>query len=94
MPYEKRFHLLLNDMSQANRLSVLNELFRTDGNNLGLSYLRVSIGVLDFSDSVFSYNDLAAGETDPDMEQFSIDPEKEDLIPILKEILAFNPSIK
>ena len=86
--------ILLNNMSQADRSALLNELFRTDGNNLGLSYLRISIGASDLSDRVFSYNDLAAGETDPDMERFSIDPEKEDLIPVLKEILAINPSIK
>jgi glucosylceramidase len=54
----------------------------------------VSIGASDLSDRVFSYDDLAEGETDPDMERFSIDPEKEDLIPVLKEILAINPSIK
>jgi glucosylceramidase len=86
--------ILLNNMSQSDRSGLLNELFRTDGNNLGLSYLRISIGASDLSDRVFSYNDLAVGETDPDMERFSIDPEREDLIPILKEILAINPSIK
>ena len=86
--------ILLNNMSQAARSGLLNELFRTDGNNLGLSYLRVSIGASDLSDRVFSYNDLAAGETDPDMERFTIDPEKEDLIPVLREILAINPAIK
>jgi glucosylceramidase len=86
--------ILLNNMSQADRSGLLNELFRTDGNNLGLSYLRISIGASDLSDRVFSYNDLGAGETDPDMERFSIDPEREDLIPVLREILAINPSIK
>lgn len=86
--------ILLNNMSQAARSSLLNELFRMDGSNLGLSYLRVSIGASDLSDRVFSYDDLAAGETDPDMERFSLDMEKEDLIPVLKEILAINPSIK
>jgi glucosylceramidase len=86
--------ILLNNMSQADRSALLNEIFRTDGNNLGLSYLRVSIGASDLSDRVFSYDDLPAGETDPDMAQFSIEMEKEDLIPVLKEILAINPSIK
>jgi glucosylceramidase len=86
--------ILLNNMSQADRSALLNEIFRTDGNNLGLSYLRVSIGASDLSDRVFSYDDLPAGETDPDMEQFSIEMEKEDLIPVLKEILAINSSIK
>jgi glucosylceramidase len=86
--------IVLNRMSQASRSGLLNELFRTDGTNLGLSYLRISIGASDLSDRVFSYDDLPAGETDPDMERFSIDPEKVDLIPVLKEILAINPTIK
>jgi glucosylceramidase len=86
--------ILLNNMSQAERTSLLNEMFGTDGNKIGISYLRVSVGASDLSDRVFSYNDLPAGETDPEMERFSLDPEKEDLIPVLKEIIAINPSIK
>ncbi|MDX9774067.1 MAG: glycoside hydrolase family 30 beta sandwich domain-containing protein [Bacteroidales bacterium] len=86
--------ILLNDMAQAERSALLQELFSTDGNGIGISCLRVSIGASDLSDRVFSYNDLPDGETDPQMEQFSIDPEREDLIPVLKEILAINPSIK
>ena len=54
----------------------------------------MSIGASDLSDRVFSYNDLPAGETDPEMTRFSLDPDREDLIPVLKEILAINPSIK
>jgi glucosylceramidase len=86
--------ILINKMAQADRTKLLKELFATDGSNIGISYLRISIGASDLSDRVFSYDDLSAGETDPDMLRFSLAPEKADLIPVLKEILAINPSIK
>lgn len=86
--------ILLNEMDKASRAQILKELFATDGNNIGLSYLRISIGASDLSDRVFSYNDLHAGETDVEMTKFSIEPESADLIPVLKEILAINPTIQ
>ena len=84
----------LHRMDAGTRSAILKELFATDGNNIGISYLRVSIGASDLSDRVFSYDDLAEGETDPMLDKFSLDAEKADLIPILKEILAINPKIK
>lgn len=85
---------LINEMDAAERSKLLNELFATDGVNIGTSYLRISIGASDLSDSVFSYNDLPEGETDVNMEKFSIDVEKVHLIPVLKEILTINPDIQ
>ncbi|MFZ2286463.1 MAG: glycoside hydrolase family 30 beta sandwich domain-containing protein [Bacteroidales bacterium] len=86
--------ILCNAMAQAERSELLRELFGTAPGEIGISYLRISIGASDLSDRVFTYNDLAPGETDPLMEKFSLDPDKEDLIPVLKEILAINPAIK
>lgn len=86
--------ILLNRMDKTSRTQILKELFATDANNIGISYLRISIGASDLSDRVFSYNDLPAGETDVEMTKFSIDTEKTDLIPVLKEILAINPKIQ
>jgi glucosylceramidase len=85
---------LLNRMSSADRTTILKELFSTTGSNIGISYIRISIGASDLSDRVFSYDDMPAGQTDPNMTYFSLDPEKSDLIPVLKEILAINPSLK
>ncbi|MGN6437120.1 MAG: glycoside hydrolase family 30 protein [Agriterribacter sp.] len=86
------FHL--SKMSTAARAAILKEMFATDSNNIGTSYLRVSIGASDLDEKVFSYNDLPDGQTDVNMEQFSLAPDKAFLIPILKEILAINPAIK
>lgn len=84
----------LYNMSAAARAKILNELFAFDANNIGVSYLRISIGASDLDAAPFSYNDLPAGETDPEMLQFSIDPDRAHLIPVLKEILTINPDIK
>ncbi|MBC7934537.1 MAG: glucosylceramidase [Rhizobacter sp.] len=86
--------MVINRMNPAKRKALLNELFDTDSNNIGISYLRLSIGASDLNDRVFSYNDLPAGQTDTSMEKFSLKPDQEDLIPVLKEILAINPDIK
>jgi glucosylceramidase len=84
----------LSGMSATARAALLRELFATDGNNIGVSYLRVSIGASDLDSRPFSYNDLPAGETDVELKKFDLGPDKNALIPVLKEILAINPQIK
>ena len=52
---------LLHQMAPAERAKLLRELFGTEGRNIGVSYLRLSIGASDLDDRVFSYDDLPAG---------------------------------
>ena len=85
---------LLQKMGQPERTKLLRELFATDGNNIGVSYLRISIGASDLDAQVFSYDDLPAGQTDPSLAKFSIAPDQAHLLPVLKEILAINPKIR
>jgi len=86
--------ILINAMDPEPRRKLINELFVNNENSIGVSYLRISIGASDLSDRVFSYNDLGGGETDPEMKKFSLEPEKKDLIPVLRQILEINPDIK
>ncbi len=86
--------MLLHRMDPRSRQAILKELFATDGNNIGISYLRISIGASDLDEHVFSYDDLPVGETDITLSRFSLAPDQADLIPVLKEILAINPDIK
>lgn len=86
--------LHLHNMSPGNRQAILEELFGTQDSDIGISYLRVSIGSSDLDPEVFSYDDLPEGQTDVDMEHFSLDHDKAYLIPVLKEILDINPEIK
>ncbi|HTE12585.1 MAG TPA: glycoside hydrolase family 30 beta sandwich domain-containing protein [Chitinophagaceae bacterium] len=92
-------------MSPAARTALLNELFGTDNstakqpsgagaNQIGISYLRLSIGASDLNDHVFSYDDLPAGQTDTAMLQFDLGPDKENVVPVMKEIVKINPAIK
>jgi len=85
---------LLMRMTPEKRAALLHELFTPDSTNIGASYLRVSIGSSDMNDHVYSYDDLPAGDTDPTLAKFSLDPDRADVIPILKQILAINPKIK
>ena len=80
-------------MNSAERAKIIRELFATDGDNIGVSYLRLSIGASDLNSFVFSYNDLPEGETDFELAKFDLGQDKIDVIPVLKEILAINPDI-
>jgi glucosylceramidase len=86
--------MLLHKLDDTKRAQILQELFATDKNNIGTSYLRLSIGASDLDEIVFSYNDLPAGQTDVNMTRFDLGHDHLHLIPILKEILAINPDIK
>jgi len=59
-------------MSQSARTALLKELFSTDGKNIGISYLRLSIGASDLNDHVFSYDDLPAGQIDTALQLFNL----------------------
>jgi glucosylceramidase len=85
---------LLMRMDSAQRNALLKELFSTQGNGIGVSYVRLSIGASDMNDHVFSYDDLPAGDTDVDLSKFTLASDRTDVIPIMKEILAIAPGIK
>jgi glucosylceramidase len=85
---------LIYSMSDNERQKLLHELFSTDSACINISYLRVSIGASSLSSSIYTYDDMPEGETDLDLNNFSIDAEKTYMIPLLKEILVINPQIK
>jgi glucosylceramidase len=85
---------LLMKMDSAKRAALLKELLSTGGDGIGVSYLRLSIGASDMNDHVFSYDDLPDGQTDPDVKKFDLGQDKQDVIPVMKGILAIDPSIK
>lgn len=85
---------LINAMQEPAKNALLQDLFSSKGNGIGVSYLRLSIGASDLSADTFTYNELPAGQTDINQDHFSIAREMTDLVPILKKIIAINPSIK
>jgi glucosylceramidase len=85
---------LLTKMSTDARSKILKQLFASDENNVGVSYLRLSIGASDMNSFVFSYDDLGNGETDFELRKFDLGQDRKDVIPVLKEILEIAPNVK
>ncbi len=86
--------MLIHSLPEATQDALLKELFLADGTHIGVSYLRVSIGASDLSDTTFTYDEMPAGQTDEGLQHFSIDEDRKDLVPVLKKIIALNPAIK
>lgn len=76
-------------MSEENRDKLLCDIYGIDGLNLSVG--RLSIGSSDYSADVYSYCDK---ENDIELESFSIERDKEYIIPMIKEILKHNPNMK
>ena len=85
---------LLMALSAPARARLLRELFGTGKDDVGVSYLRLSIGASDLDAVVFSYDDRPAGRPDTTLAHFSLAPDEKSLIPVLKQILAINPAIQ
>jgi glucosylceramidase len=85
---------LLMKMSREARAKALRQVFATDGDHLGVSYLRVTIGASDLNSFVYSYDDLAPGETDFELKKFDLGADRKEVLPVLKEILAIAPEMK
>lgn len=78
----------LMQMQQADRTRFLTETF-SHAHGMGYSYVRISIGCSDFSLSEYTLCD------EPGIENFALQVEELSyVIPILKEILAINPTLK
>jgi len=84
---------VINQLSASKKEALLQELFGNGENSIGISYLRLSIGASDLNSSVFSYDDLPAGQTDITLSQFSLSKDQA-LVDMLKKILTTNPNIK
>ena len=85
---------LINNMSSVEKTKLLTELFDDGENSIHVSYLRIAIGASDLSANVYTYDDVPTGQTDPELENFSLQPDRTDLIPSLREIIAVNPNIE
>ncbi len=83
---------VINGMKSNDKAALLQELFSTK--QTAISYLRISIGASDLSATTYSYDDMPQGQTDENLTKFSLNPDKQDVIPLLKEILSINPKIK
>ncbi len=86
-------YLMNRKLTATERGTLLNDLFDVES-GIGISYLRMSIGASDFSPVAFTYDDMPSGETDFNLDHFSIATDEEDVVPVFKEILQIAPDIK
>lgn len=87
---ESSAYLLLTKLNANQRQAIIKELF-DNGEGIGISYLRITMGASDFSLENYTYCDV---ENDVELKNFSIEKDKKYLIPVLKEILAVSPKLK
>jgi glucosylceramidase len=85
---------VISQLPAAEKNALLIEIFGNADNSIGVSYLRLGIGATDLSSSVYSYDDMPVGQTDPTLANFSLAPDQSTVIPVLKQILLINPGIK
>src|SRR5258708_24615312 len=78
-------YLVWNKLTAAQRNDLMQTLFGANG--IHLSFLRQPMGATDLALSNYTYDDLPAGDSDPQMTQFSIDHDKAYIIPVLQAAL-------
>ena len=85
----------LNELATAaGRNAAMTNLFTRNGGGIGLGFVRNPMGASDLSRSIYSYDDLPAGQTDTNLTFFSIAHDEADIIPLLKQALQLNPQLK
>jgi glucosylceramidase len=82
---------VLSSLDPATRAATLRDLFVGDG----LSVLRQPLGSSDFVDGPhYTFDDMPAGETDFGLTHFSIDHDRAQILPLLREARALNPHLE
>ena len=86
--------LIYDNLSPASRATVMQDLFSSAG--IDLNFLRVPMGASDFTVSAdpYTYDDVAAGDTDPDLAGFSIAHDVPYIIPTIQQALQINPDLE
>ena len=79
----------LSELSEADRAVILEDLFTPAGMNLTMA--RMPLGANDFSVDFYSYDDVPG---DLALEHFSIDRDRQRLIPFISAAKAVNPALR
>ena len=84
--------VVLSRLAPAARDTLLQALF-SPARGIGLSALRITIGASDFSRAHTTLDDMPAGTRDTALTHFSIDGDRRDKLPLLRQIRAINPQL-
>ena len=79
---------MFNQLAPSAREQLFHELFHPS--EMGLSTGRICVGSSDYSTKVYSYDD---GEADPDLTRFSIDHDRDYILPMLRQARQVNPDL-
>jgi glucosylceramidase len=80
-------------LSSATRTSVMQQLFDPSA-GIGLSFLRNPMGASDLARFDYTYDDVPAGQTDPNLNAFSIAHDLVDVLPLTRQAKQLNPALK
>jgi glucosylceramidase len=85
--------LLYDQLAPATRAQAIGALFSPAG--IHLDFTRVPIGASDFTvgGQPYTYDDVPAGESDPQLADFSIAHDEAYIIPVLQQMLSVDPAI-
>jgi glucosylceramidase len=72
---------------------VMHSLF-DHSSGIGISFVRNPMGASDLARYIYSYDDISAGATDPNLNSFSIAHDQADIIPLLRAARLINPQLK
>ncbi|MGA7158138.1 MAG: carbohydrate-binding protein [Acidobacteriaceae bacterium] len=87
-------YLLEQVESPSSQASTLSDLFTRNGKGIGLSFMRVPIGATDIARSLYSFDDMPTGQSDPTLANFSIAHDQTYIIPLIQQAKALNPQMK
>ena len=79
---------VISQLHEPAREKLLHEMFHPS--EMGLSVNRTCIGAADSAATLYSYDD---GDADPDLRRFSIDHDREYILPILRRVHSINPDV-
>lgn len=79
---------MFNELAPAVRQELFRELFHPSG--MRLSVCRTCIGSSDYSTKAYTYDE---GEPDPELKRFSIEHDRQYILPILREARKMNPDL-
>jgi len=77
-----------NRLAPPAREQLFHELFHPS--EMGLSVGRICVGASDYSTKLYSYDD---GEADPELTRFSIEHDREYILPVLRQARQANPDL-
>ena len=85
--------LIHNKMSSSQRTTVMQKLF-DPRQGIGISFVRIPMGSSDFSiNGPYSYDDLPAGQSDPNLNHFSISHDQAYILPVLQQARSLNAGL-